>query len=115
MQSGRGDRQRGLWLRAILTVDPLMAGLDFQRLVLEYPGGAHSDEALLRLGFGTAEHQIATGLQRHCQRPEATFANKPYLGVNADYYNIPALFITTKAKIRSDRGKVAVDDTQHSR
>ena len=52
--SGRLDRQRGLWLRAILTVDPRMAGLDFQRLVLEYPGGSHSDEALLRLGLISA-------------------------------------------------------------
>ena len=49
--SSRRDRQRGLWLRAILTVDPRMAGLDFQRLVLEYPGGSYSDEALLRLGL----------------------------------------------------------------
>ena len=31
-----------------------MAGLDFQRLVLEYPGGSHSDEALLRLGLISA-------------------------------------------------------------
>ena len=52
--SGRLDRQRGLWLRAVLTVDPRMAGLDFQRLVLEYPGGSHSDEALLRLGLISA-------------------------------------------------------------
>ena len=52
--SGRRNRQRGLWLRGILTVDPRMAGLDFQRLVLEYPGGSHSDEALLRLGFISA-------------------------------------------------------------
>ena len=52
--SGRRDRQRGLWLRGILTVDPRMAGLDFQRLVLEYPGGSHSDEALLRLGLISA-------------------------------------------------------------
>ena len=52
--SGRLDRQRGLWLRAILTVDPRMAGLDFQRLVLQYPGGSHSDEALLRLGLISA-------------------------------------------------------------
>jgi hypothetical protein len=54
VRSGRIDRQRGLWLRAILTVDPRMAGLDFQRLVLEYPGGSHSDEALLRLGLISA-------------------------------------------------------------
>ena len=52
--SSRLDRQRGLWLRAILTVDPRMAGLDFQRLVLEYPGGPYSDEAILRLGLISA-------------------------------------------------------------
>ena len=55
--SGRSDRQRGLWLRGILTVDPRMAGLDFQRLVLQYPGGSHSDEALLRLGFISAAEE----------------------------------------------------------
>lgn len=54
VESDRRDRQRGLWLRGILTVDPRMAGLDFQRLVLEYPGGPHSDEALLRLGLTSA-------------------------------------------------------------
>lgn len=47
--SGRLDRQRGIWLRAILTVDPSMAELDLRRLVLEFPGGPHSDDALLRL------------------------------------------------------------------
>ncbi len=52
--SNRRDRQHGLWLRAILTVDPNMAGLDFQRLVLEYPGGSYSDEAMLRLGLISA-------------------------------------------------------------
>jgi cell division protein FtsN len=31
-----------------------MASLDFQRLVLEYPGGSHSDEAMLRLGLISA-------------------------------------------------------------
>ena len=54
VRSSRRDRQRGLWLRAILTVDPRMAGLDFQRLVLEYPGGSYSDEAMLRLGLISA-------------------------------------------------------------
>ena len=51
VRSSRRDRQRGLWLRAILTVDPRTAGVDFQRLVLEYPGGSYSDEAMLRLGL----------------------------------------------------------------
>ncbi len=54
VRSDRRDRQRGLWLRAILTVDPRMASLDFRRLVFEYPGGSHSDEALLRLGLISA-------------------------------------------------------------
>ena len=54
IRSSRSDRQRALWLRAILTVDPLMAGLDFRRLVLEYPGGSRSDEAMLRLGLISA-------------------------------------------------------------
>jgi hypothetical protein len=61
VRSSRGDRQRGLWLRAILTVDPRMAGLDFQRLVLEYPGGSHSDEAMLRLGLISAAAEDLPG------------------------------------------------------
>lgn len=52
--AGRRDRQRALWLRAVLTVDPSMAGLDYQRLVLGYPGGPYSDDALTRLGFISA-------------------------------------------------------------
>lgn len=45
----REARQRSLWLRARLTVDPSMAELDLRRLVLEFPGGDFSDDALLRL------------------------------------------------------------------
>jgi len=45
----RMDRQHSLWLRARLTVDPSMAELDLRRLVLEFPGGPYSDDALLRL------------------------------------------------------------------
>jgi len=46
---GRLDRQRSLWLRARLTVDPSMAESDLRRLVLEFPGGPFSDGALFRL------------------------------------------------------------------
>jgi len=49
--ASRGDRQRGIWLRGKLTVDPSIAELDFRRLVLEYPGGPFSDDALFRLGL----------------------------------------------------------------
>ena len=47
--ASRRDVQRGLWLRGCLTVDPSQAELDFNRLVIEYPGGPYSDMALLRL------------------------------------------------------------------
>ena len=50
-RSSRRDRQRGLWLRAVLTVDPGMASLDYQRLLVGYPGGPYSDEALVRLAM----------------------------------------------------------------
>ncbi len=52
--SGRSrvEEQRSLWLRALLTLDPDQAAVDYQRLVVEYPGGAFSDEALLRLAQG---------------------------------------------------------------
>jgi len=45
----RSERQRSLWLRARLTVDPSLAELDLRRLVLEFQGGDYSDDALLRL------------------------------------------------------------------
>ena len=53
----RTDLQHALWLRALLTVDPNQAALTYQRLVVEYPGGPWSDQALLRLG----QHAEAQG------------------------------------------------------
>jgi hypothetical protein len=50
----RSERQRGIWLRGKLTVDPSMAEMDFRRLVVEYPGGPFSDDALFRLGLSAA-------------------------------------------------------------
>ena len=47
--AGRTEQQHALWLRAVLTVDPAQASVDYQRLVVEYPGGPYSDRALLRL------------------------------------------------------------------
>ena len=39
-----------LWLRGILTVDPVQADLDFRRIVVEYPSGPYAGPARLRLG-----------------------------------------------------------------
>jgi hypothetical protein len=47
--ASRRDTQRGLWLRGQLTPGAAQAALDFNRLVVEYPGGPFSDLALLRL------------------------------------------------------------------
>lgn len=49
--ASREEQQRALWLRAALTVDPSQAALDLRRLILEYPGGAWTAGALLRLGL----------------------------------------------------------------
>lgn len=45
----RRELQRGLWLRGILALDPGEAAMDFRRLVIEFPGGTYSDQALFRL------------------------------------------------------------------
>lgn len=50
--ASRRDRQRGLWLRGRLTVDPDQAALDFRRLTIQYPGGPFSGRALFRLAQG---------------------------------------------------------------
>ncbi len=45
----RAQMQHAIWLRAVLTVDPTQASIDYQRLVVEYPGGPYTDRSLLRL------------------------------------------------------------------
>ncbi len=48
--AGRDARQKGLWFRGVLTLDPGQAASQFRRLAAEYPGGSWSAAALLRLG-----------------------------------------------------------------
>jgi len=47
--ASRRELQRGLWLRGRLTVDPVQAELDFQRLAVLYPSGQFTASAILRL------------------------------------------------------------------
>jgi cell division septation protein DedD len=49
-EASRRERQQGIWLRGLLTVDPAQARLDFQRLAVEYPAGPYTARALARLG-----------------------------------------------------------------
>jgi cell division septation protein DedD len=63
-EASRDDLQRGLWLRARLTVDPVQAELDFRRLVVLYPRGRYTPQALLRLAqasFETGDEESARG------------------------------------------------------
>ncbi|MDA0328682.1 MAG: SPOR domain-containing protein [Gemmatimonadetes bacterium] len=66
--ASRRDLQRGLWLRGRLTVDPVQAELDFQRLVVLYPSGQFTPQAILRL----AQASFAMGDEAAAQRYVAT-------------------------------------------
>lgn len=66
--ASRADRQRGIWLRGKLTVDPSMAELDFKRLALEFPGGPYSDDALCRLA-------LSADLRRDLREAQGFFEN----------------------------------------
>jgi hypothetical protein len=82
------DRQRGIWIRALLTIDPQMAEQDLRRLVVEYPGGLYSDRALLRL---------ARGAQARSDAPRAL----SYLGALLSDY--PQSALQAEARLLSDQ------------
>lgn len=76
--ASRRELQRALWLRGRLTVDPLQAQLDFERLVVLYPSGQFTPDAILRLSQSayamgddaTSRRYVAT-LTRDYPRSEA--------------------------------------------
>lgn len=87
----RAELQRSIWLRAILTVDPSEAALDLERLVVEFPGGPWTDEALRRLAqlaaargdtVGAAEY-YRTLVRDHPGSPERLEARR-WLDENAE-------------------------------
>ena len=45
----RSEREHGAWLRALLTVDPEQARIEYRRLVVEFPGGRYAAPALTRI------------------------------------------------------------------
>lgn len=90
---GRDDRQRALWFRAVLTVDPAQAEPVLRRLTLEYPGGAFTDRALYRLG-------VAAGL-----RGEPAVAARHFDVLLRDYPNSP---VRTRAREWLGENRVAV-------
>ena len=76
--ASRRELQRGLWLRGRLTVDPVQAELDFQRLALLYPSGQFTPDAVLRLaqaswamGDEDAARRYLATLERDYRRTDA--------------------------------------------
>jgi len=63
--SSRQDLQRGLWLRARLTVDPTQAELDYQRLIVLYPNGSYAPQALFRLAQSAYAQGDTAVARRH--------------------------------------------------
>lgn len=53
-QPDREERQRELWFRGVLTLDPAQAASAYRRLAVEFPGGSFTDLALHRLGTAAA-------------------------------------------------------------
>lgn len=73
----RDQKQRGIWLRGRLTVDPSMADLDYRRLVLEYPGGPFSDDALFRIGQSAENRGDLREAQRSFQTLIRDYPSSP--------------------------------------
>jgi cell division septation protein DedD len=77
-EASRRELQRGLWLRGRLTVDPVQAELDFRRLLVLYPSGQFTPDAVFRLAQASfamgdeegARSYVAT-LVRDCPRADA--------------------------------------------
>jgi len=61
--AGRDARERALWLRGRLTLDPAEAAASYRRMVTEYPVGRFTERALHRLGSlaATVGDTLATG------------------------------------------------------
>lgn len=72
------DRQRALWLRARLTVDPSLARVDYTRLALEHPGGPYSAGALLRLGQAAAAAGRPAEATRHFEQLLRDYPESPH-------------------------------------
>jgi len=75
----RMDRQRSLWLRARLTVDPSMAEPDLRRLVLEFPGGLYSDDALVRLAQAAELRGDLRGAHDHYSALVRGYPSSPHV------------------------------------
>ena len=70
--------QQALWLRARLTVDSEAAELLYRRMVVEFPGGNWSDQALLRLSSGAQARGEYEPAQRFLQILVRDYPSSPF-------------------------------------
>lgn len=77
-EASRLELQRGLWLRARLTLESEPAELDYRRLAVEYPGGPYSDGALLRLGQAAAARGDARAAADHFRTLVQDYPGSPH-------------------------------------
>lgn len=113
--AARRDVQRALWLRGRLTIEPEQASLDFRRLVVEFPGGPYSDQALLRLAqaaFAVGDSaEAAHDVRRLRNEYPGTSAHREAEAWLADAGSPPPLYRTRRSELddpfagRADDGR----------
>jgi len=118
VDGGTGELQRALWLRALLTVDPRIADVDFRRLVLEFEDGPYAGQARLRLGQSAhalgdmdaaREHYLA--LERDYPRSGLRLAARSWLDRYADGATAVPLGRTMPPAVTPAEPAVRPDDT----
>lgn len=106
---GRLERQRSLWLRARLTVDPSLAELDLRRLVLEFPGGPFSDDALLRLAQSAEARGDLQGAFRHYAALARGYPSSPHTPGAREWVERHRADLVVEEAPEADRGVAPVD------
>ncbi|TVP73926.1 MAG: hypothetical protein EA352_11505 [Gemmatimonadales bacterium] len=74
----RAAREHALWLRARLSPDPQQAEMDYRRLVVEFPGGRFSDQALLRLAQHAEARQDPEDARRYLEILIRDYSGSPH-------------------------------------
>jgi len=75
--ASRRELQRGLWLRGRLTVDPVQAELDFQRLAVMYPSGQFTPDAIFRLAQASWSMGDEEAARRYVATLERDYPRSP--------------------------------------
>jgi tetratricopeptide (TPR) repeat protein len=103
-EASRLDLQRGIWLRALLTVDPELAEMDYQRLALEFRGGPYSAGALVRLGYAAQARGDILGAAAQFEA-----ARRDYPGSDAAQ-EADRWFLRWESQLETARGRARAEE-----